>query len=461
MAVVSESEQGFDAQVRGLLTAIEKLVADLAPATRELVEQYRKHPPGRNAQSRQQQAAGRFAFPLCYGDLLRQQKDELTPEQAREYLGLLTEFVNRLQPSATADGYDVHTSQETSALFRAVSRGHGEEGWKADERAGEVYFDDAQSKHAVVVKRTAAELDLGVDPLWELVHKMDADCTFAFMYIAAVLLKQDGAEAWLDLNDIAEKIGMTRREVKNREEQRRKVWTFLQFGERAWVRGARSVPYHEKGTRNRIDTRIDARLWAVMSVERPAQGALWTAAEIPVRASVSLSREWRARLSNPQLAQYLPMGELLGAIKARQPSGAWARVIGLALAEFWRRHPREALDGALQPTRRELLERYPAKVAPYTQILASDTPHRALTYWRQALRVLVGEGFLADEGEAKKPAEPAKRQGWQEAWLDQIVSLLPGPKMRESVEACARARPVKALPASGEAQRSRRKKATV
>jgi len=36
---VSESEQGFDAQVRGLLTAIEKLVADLAPATRELVEQ--------------------------------------------------------------------------------------------------------------------------------------------------------------------------------------------------------------------------------------------------------------------------------------------------------------------------------------------------------------------------------------------------------------------------------------
>ena len=78
---MSESEQGFDAQVRGLLTAIEKLVADLAPATRELVEQYRKHPPGRNAQSRQQQAAGRFAFPLCYGDLLRQQKDELTPEQ--------------------------------------------------------------------------------------------------------------------------------------------------------------------------------------------------------------------------------------------------------------------------------------------------------------------------------------------------------------------------------------------
>ena len=45
----------------------------------------------------------------------------------------------------------------------------------------------------------------------------------------------------------------------------------------------------------------------------------------------------------PDTAQFLPLGEVLGAIPGGKPAGAWARVIGLALSNFWRRQPRETI----------------------------------------------------------------------------------------------------------------------
>jgi hypothetical protein len=71
------------------------------------------------------------------------------------------------------------------------------------------------------------------------------------------------------------------------------------------------------------------------------------------------------------------MGELLGVSHQIKLQGLGSR-LGLALANFWRRQPRAALDGSLKPTRRELLDRYQSKVAPFKEVLAGPNPNAPL-----------------------------------------------------------------------------------
>jgi len=148
---------------------------------------------------------------------------------------------------------------------------------------------------------------------------------------------------------------------------------------------------------------------------------------------------------------------LLAEIPAAQPSGAWARVIGLALANFWARNP----HGGILPTRRELLTRYtPRGNAIPTDILKGDTPGRAVEYWHNALQELVKRGYLAQRGEAtltlKQIKAPLPRYEWQDKWLDGTVDLQQGENMVEAVKARATKN---RKPLEGNRRRTRRIKA--
>jgi len=108
---------------------------------------------------------------------------------------------------------------------------------------------------------------------------------------------------------------------------------------------------------------------------------------------------------------------------------------------FKRRHP----AGKLKPTRREMLTEFTPAKCPPIEILEGAHPGRALIYWRDALRILVERGILADAGEAAQPDAPTG-YGWQDAWLDAKADLRPGALLLEPVKDRVLARVEKALP---------------
>jgi hypothetical protein len=222
------------------------------------------------------------------------------------------------------------------------------------------------------------------------------------------------------------------------------------FGERAQVIGARRGRYKDKHSGKEIDTVIRQAPWRIHSTESPDQPSLFPSDDVPVRVEIVMSREWTELLTSPQFAQYLPLGESLGAIPGNKPSGAWARVIGLALANFWRRNPRAAFDGSIRPTRRELLDRFPPKTGTVESVLYGPHPWRAVEYWYGALKILVRSGFVAGGGEAAYTAAEKRktmpRQEWQEDWLEENIELYPGEDMAHSLNVRALHAPEKAPP---------------
>jgi hypothetical protein len=228
----------------------------------------------------------------------------------------------------------------------------------------------------------------------------------------------------------------------------KRLLEFVRFGERAQIIGKRRGVYKDKTSGKEINTDIHGAAWRIMKNENPSQASLYSEYDVPVRIQIALSQELAALITAPQTAQYLPMGEVLGAIPGNKPSGAWARVIGLALASFWRRQPQSALTGEIKPTRRELITHFPPKVAPVDEIFERQNGARAIEYWCDALHLLVDSELLADVGETRRSAEDIRAalplRDWKRAWLDENVSLIPGTDMRAHIEGRIKALPVPA-----------------
>ena len=355
---------------------------------------------------------------------------------------------------APAPDYVIRTSQEVDALMRAASDGRQGNNWVTDPVAATRSHVVPGAPHHVQIALSEQErgADVSLKALEDLTLAQDPDFNFALLYISQILAPLAplpdnlAAVEWVDLDDVMDKIGWSPRSSQERLEMRRRVWKYLLFGARAAIVGQRSGEYVNKATGQRIETVIDAPPWAVMEREKPTQPQLFDEIkETPLRVRLVASQAWTRLTTLPETAQYLPMGQLLGSIPGNKPSGAWARVLGLALANFWRRQPHQALSGNLTPTRRELLDRYTPKVAPPEEILAGKNPVRAVEYWHGALTILVECGFLASEGEAalsyKEMRASMPRQNWQQEWLDGNAELHPGPLMRPAVEGCSRALP--------------------
>jgi hypothetical protein len=188
---------------------------------------------------------------------------------------------------------------------------------------------------------------------------------------------------------------------------------------------------------------VDSPLWKIFDKQRPEQPGLFPTLEIPLRVQIVISPDWANLLTAGATAQFLPFAELLGSIPGSQPSGAWARVIGLALMNFWRRHPAQVLAGAIQPARGELLQRYTPKLWPVEQLLASRTPKRVLEYWYGALQILAERGIIESTGEVfvtpKQHLESLPRYSWGGTWLEGKAAIHPGLLMREALEGRERA----------------------
>lgn len=354
----------------------------------------------------------------------------------------------------SSEDYMIQTSQEVDALMRAACDGRTGSHWESDGQSFTRSHAVPGALHHVQLALSDDERAAGVplQVLEDLTFSQDPDFNFALLYVSRVLAPPSPlppkhlAHEWVDLDDVLDKIGWNPRSTKERLEMRRKVWRYLLFGARASIVGQRRGNYVDKRTGERIETLIDEPAWMIVSREKAAQPTLFPeVGEVPLRVRLAASPSWTRLTTLPETAQYLPMGELLGAIPGNKPSGAWARVLGLSLANFWRRQPRAAIDGAIRPSRRELLDRYTPKAAPPVEVLRSGHPRRAIEYWNGALQILVECGFLMKEGEAalslNEMRHKVPRQEWQEQWLNENVELRPGPAMREAVQSCANALP--------------------
>lgn len=372
------------------------------------------------------------------------------------------------KPSQRAPDYYINTAPEMDALERAAADGKHGRYYSNQVHAGTRAHQIPGSTHWVQLELSSAESMAGLttDTLEALTREQDADAALAFLYIAHLLAKPNQgtapqmASALVSFDDVIDKIGWDPRSSDERRSMHRRIYQFLQFGERAQVIGERRGKYRDKHTGEILNTYIRSSPWRIHDEEMLDQRSLFPGDDVPVKAMLVMSQEWTKMLTSPLTAQYLPMGELLGAIPGNKPSGAWARVVGLALASFWRRLPRESLDGSVKPTRRELLERYPPKTGTVTELLASKDPRLAIDYWCGALAILVDNGFLEKSGEAtlspKEMRRRLPRQGWSEAWLDETVTLQPGSLMRAAMEGR-----IKAIPAALTRKRGRPRKTPV
>ena len=348
-------------------------------------------------------------------------------------------------PTLKSADYNFHTGQESDCLIRAASEGARKDSFRRDTQRRALVYEQSSGSHRVELCQDSHDdggelLEMGA--LEWLATQQSADFGFTFFYVCrqiappAPLPSNRAAVGWIDLDDVAAKIGydVDGCTADKREELRAQIWQFLLFGARALVIGQRKT-YRDRATGKEIETRVETPPWRVLDKERPIQTAMW--GETPRRVQLLISKEWEPLLSAPALAQYLPFAEIVGTLPAGQTAGAWARVLGMALAGFWRRLPHEATGAAapILPTRRELLTRYTPRANKQgtntpLEMLNSNDPKRAVKCWRNSLAMLRERGFIAPDGEAARNVaqmlESLPKYKWQEAWLDERVDLRPG-----------------------------------
>jgi hypothetical protein len=353
------------------------------------------------------------------------------------------------------EDYPVQTGQEANAMLAAVADGKSGRHWQTLIGAGSRVHKTPGASHYVSLRLSDGEreLNIAVEALESATLKCDADDDFILLYISRLLTPSHPlpagafAGATIKLDDVIKAIGWNPQTTVQRAEMRRRIWQFIKFASRAHIIGQRNYKQKDKLTGKELDTYIDSPPFMIGDTvrEKPPEPSLFDDDEPPISVRIAASDAWTRLTAMPDTAQFLPLGEVLGAIPGAKPSGAWARVVGLALANFWRRNPRDAMSGKLKPTRRELLERYTPSTGSVADVLASNDPGRAVQYWAAALRILVESEFLADEGESALTAEEMRaalpRYDWAELWLSGKPDLKPGAALLAAVQERADALP--------------------
>lgn len=363
-----------------------------------------------------------------------------TPTNLLQWAQKMPQFqTDRLQ----GDNYPIHTSQEYTAFFHLSDDAPYGRYMITNDLRGSIRHQRPKATHSVELALLEEERDagFGIEFLQAALQKLDADDKLIWLYVSRLIApieplpRSTFAGGWVDLDDVAIKtLGGYARNPKEKLARREKVFHAIRMGARAEIIGQRSTRYKDKQTGEEIDTRIYTSPWKIMGREEQ-QTSLFAVDSVPLRVELAASREWTAITTQRDTAQYLPFGEIIGAIPCDQPSGAWARAVGLSFLHWCRCNIREALsDSPTLPTRRDLMDMYTSKKAPYNEVLEGPNPLRVFQYWH-GLEELLRAAQLIEAPQS--PLKPTKRQGWQDDWQNERPQWKPGPLLRQSLEILA------------------------
>jgi hypothetical protein len=270
-------------------------------------------------------------------------------------------------------------------------------------------------------------------------------------YALALAASNEPGHVTVSIDELVGVSGPRPRSEGERLQRRRETWEGLRLFAHIAVYGRR-VSYENAGEMLRTAGPL------IAFTERADEGQLSLDGAEPPREITYVAGPWLERLAtaDPGLLPYFGDVLALAQQSDRRASYVWEKAIAWALGQRLRVNAKDAKesrqgmdkDGAAKAsklqtrdfTRRDLLD-YLNPEPHYADVLASPHPHRAVTYWDDAVALLKqhgvvgsGRGDYVEHGPApwRKPKDwpkgkPFKPQGWQDAWLEQKFTIRPGP----------------------------------
>jgi hypothetical protein len=354
--------------------------------------------------------------------------------------------------------YDLRVSQEAKAIMSAFADGRSNQNYQ-DYPDSNIRSHRRSQHHRVDIQLQEGDGIVG-DPLTflkALTDRLDFNSALGFIYVLGQVAPPDRApgdnrSVLIHLEYVAQAINPNYATMPSadRAALRSRAWDLILFGARAKVVGDRNITYRRPITREVIPTNIDAPPLMLGLRASPSTLALFPE-DPPEVVEVAISKAWLPLMTDPDIRQYMPLGEVLAAIPGGRLSGAWARSIGFRIAELFRWKSTEVLQGKALITRRTLLTDYTPATGDAIELLSGPHATRGVGAYASALDILVSSGLLASFGEAapgiaKKRLDesgvPLKNKGWLQPWLDTHIILKPGVKWVHEVEDRSANRPI-------------------
>jgi hypothetical protein len=347
-------------------------------------------------------------------------------------------------PAAGLATFPVHTGQEWQALQHLAGDGKAFDNrlFSLNQQRGSLRYQrpSAPFYGELLLTDEEREAGHGVDLLRDATRLLDVDSAVIWLYVSELLSPvgdlpaNAAAFAWIDLDDVANKtLGGYASNPTEKQKRRAQVYHAIKYGARAFVGGARSIPYFDKQTGVEIPSRIYTAPWQISGLQESETPCLWPELDVPLRVRLVASPEWTALTTHRDAAQWLPLAEKIGAISGNQPGGAWARALALSYLTWCRIDPHAALAGQT-PSRQKLLNTNTPKKQPYKELLGTKNANRIREYWETA------ESHLSDAGIIQLVRRPARisKSGsdeWRPAWLNALAPWQPGSEIQGALEA--------------------------
>jgi hypothetical protein len=313
-------------------------------------------------------------------------------------------------------------------------------------KLGASTIDDPQKDYAPLIATSYEDLR-------GLLATHAGQCTaYLFNYTVARASEKAG-RVTLSVDELVDVSGPRPRSEAAHRQRRREVWEGLRLFAHIAVHGRRES-YANAGEMLRTTGPL------VAFTERADEGQLSLDGSEPPREVTYVAGPWLERLAaaDPGLLPYFRDVLALARQSDKRASYVWKNAVAWALGQRLRvnakdaKEKRQGMDAAgkgklskLQArdfTRRELLD-YLNPEPHYAEVLAGAHPLRAVALWdtvvgllRQEQAGIIGAaaGDYVEHGPApwRKPKDwpkgkPFKPQGWGDAWLDEPLTMRPGP----------------------------------